>query len=127
MYIYIYIYAFMHVHNTVKGNRTRKVFQVLLIVALIFSQGDDLEIVLCAVSRHGSALRCASPRLRAMEEVVRQALREDEMALCWASQEITRNHGSTAPPLFFFCVFQDWCGGALGKELRCSIISFDFA
>ena len=124
--MYIYIYIYMHVHNTVKGNRT--VFQVLLIVALIFSQGDDLEIVLCAVSRHGSALRCASPRLRAMEEVVRQALREDEMALCWASQEITRNHGSTAPPLFFFVCFK--IGVEEHSEKSCvvySIISFDFA
>lgn len=71
-------------------------------------KGDDLEIVLCAVSHHGSALRCASPRLRAMEEVVRQAVREDEMAMCWASQEITRKHGR------------------LGKEVCCMIIS-DFA
>lgn len=94
-------------------------------------KGDDLEIVLCAVSRHGSALRCASPRLRAMEKVVRQAVREDEMAMCWASQEITRkhgrNHGSTAQNQCFFvcCVVQDWCG-ALGKEVCCMIIS-DFA
>ena len=43
-----------------------------------------------AVAQQGAALRFASLRLRGEEDVVRMALRSDDMALCWASQEQCR-------------------------------------
>ena len=52
------------------------------------SSGDDHNLVSTAVSECGAALRFASARLRGAEDVVRRALRSDEMVLCWASQEL---------------------------------------
>ncbi|CAJ1452031.1 unnamed protein product [Effrenium voratum] len=49
---------------------------------------DDWEVVMCAVSRNGTALMWASPELQADKEVVSRAVCESGGALAYASQEL---------------------------------------